>query len=105
MGYDATCSSCGQAMPAGYRFCTRCGHARAQSPQRPALRLRRPSPRSLALTAAALLLLLLALTVWPTRFRYERTSVGGEQSLRTVRIDRLTGEVDLLTYDGWRRLD
>jgi hypothetical protein len=40
------------------------------------------------------------LFVWPTRFRYDHMTVDG--NLVPVRIDRLTGNADMLVPDdGW----
>lgn len=38
--------------------------------------------------------------VWPTRWRYDRITIEGDVVI--VRLDRLTGEADmLLPDDGW----
>jgi hypothetical protein len=44
-------------------------------------------------------LVLLALFVWPTRFRYGTTSVGNEQVM--TRSDRLTGRTQMLLGVQW----
>ena len=38
-------------------------------------------------------------TVWPTRYRYDH--VLTEDETYPVRIDRFTGDADMLTPDGW----
>lgn len=43
-----------------------------------------------------------SLTVWPTRWRVEASPYAGEQV--TMRTDRLTGEVQILTGGGWRSI-
>jgi hypothetical protein len=46
------------------------------------------------------LLAAFALFVWPTRFRYDHMTVDG--NIVPVRIDRLTGDADMLVPDdGW----
>jgi hypothetical protein len=40
--------------------------------------------------------------VWPTRYHYEHTSWGGNSML--VRIDRLTGETDVLVSNRWLQI-
>lgn len=42
---------------------------------------------------------LFASTVWPTRYRYDHVLV--EEETYPVRIDRFTGDADMLTPDGW----
>jgi len=37
--------------------------------------------------------------VWPTRYRYDH--VLTEDETYPVRIDRFTGDADMLTPDGW----
>jgi hypothetical protein len=50
--------------------------------------------------AVLLLLAALAVYVWPTRFRYDHVSVDG--NTYPVRIDRFTGDGDMLVPDqGW----
>jgi hypothetical protein len=62
-----------------------------------------------ALGALRGLLLLLALAafvmfVWPTRWRYDHMTVDGD--LVPVRIDRLTGDADMLVPDeGWQPVE
>ena len=66
------------------------------------------SPRAVLRTALRLAWLALALgllfafvtLVWPTRFRYDHMTVDGEAVI--VRIDRITGDADMLLPDqGW----
>jgi len=46
------------------------------------------------------LLVALATFVWPTRFRYDHMTVDG--NVVPVRIDRLSGDADMLLPDeGW----
>lgn len=51
------------------------------------------------ITVVVLLLALLALFVWPTRFRYETLKLG-DNSFR-IRVDRLSDKTWRLTRSGW----
>jgi hypothetical protein len=54
----------------------------------------------LMLLVFALALVAFALWVWPTRWRWDHLTVGGETY--PVRIDRVSGHADvLLPGDGW----
>ena len=56
--------------------------------------------RWLRVLVVLLLLAALAVYVWPTRFRYDHVSVDG--NTYPVRIDRFTGDSDMLVPDqGW----
>jgi hypothetical protein len=41
--------------------------------------------------------------VWPTQYRYDRLGGSGPSSA-PVRIDRLTGRAEILTWEGWKPL-
>ncbi len=61
------------------------------------LRLLRSVLLRLVLLALAVLVVVY---VWPTRFRYDHVSVDG--NTYPVRVDRLTGDADMLVPDeGW----
>ena len=51
-----------------------------------------------------ILLFALGITVWPTRYRMERVSIGTSPSV-LVRIDRFTGKAEMLTRIGWRPME
>ena len=56
--------------------------------------------RVLRLLVVLALVLLLALFVWPTRYRYDHVVTEGDTY--PVRIDRFSGDADMLTPDdGW----
>lgn len=58
--------------------------------------------RSLALASVLWIVLVLAFTlfVWPTRWRYDHMTVDG--NIVPVRMDRFSGEADMLVPDeGW----
>ncbi len=60
--------------------------------------------QTLAAVLRALIVIAIAglflLYVWPTRFRYDHMTVDG--NLVPVRIDRVSGEADMLVPDdGW----
>lgn len=59
---------------------------------------RRMRARIVVATCAVVLLCLMALFVWPTRYRYERL---GTARPRLLRIDRVTGTASALTDSGW----
>ncbi len=46
---------------------------------------------------------LFAVFVWPTRYRYDHYSVSGLGSF-PIRIDRITGEAEMLRGGGWLKL-
>ncbi len=48
------------------------------------------------------LVVLVVLFIWPTRYRYDKM-VLGERTL-PVRIDRLSGNAEMLMTDGWRSM-
>ncbi len=57
-------------------------------------------PRWLGPGLWILLLLLFAAFVWPTRWRYDHMTMDG--NIVPVRMDRFSGEVDMLVPDeGW----
>jgi hypothetical protein len=47
---------------------------------------------------------LFAVYVWPTRYRYDHMSFPGDVGTYPVRIDRFSGEVEVLRPMGWRSL-
>ncbi len=53
--------------------------------------------RTIALAALALAILLVAAFVWPTRYRY--VAADGVRSATTARIDRFSGDTQMI-YDG-----
>ncbi len=56
--------------------------------------------RVLASLIVLAIVVLLATFVWPTRYRYDHMTVDGD--LVPVRIDRLSGDADMLVPDdGW----
>lgn len=57
------------------------------------------SARLSAAAAALVALLAVAAFAWPTRYRYERFNPGGYSTV--ARIDRLSGEAEMLTDGGW----
>lgn len=52
----------------------------------------------------AVVVVLLAMFVWPTRWRYE-TLRGTHGEALPVRIDRFTGSAEVLTISGWNRAE
>lgn len=49
------------------------------------------------------ILILFAFTIYPTLYRYDHMkSMSNEEII--IRINRITGNVDLLAMDGWRRM-
>ncbi len=58
------------------------------------------NPRWLFPAVWAVVLLLFAVYVWPTRWRYDHMTVEGNIVL--VRMDRFSGDADMLVPDdGW----
>lgn len=57
---------------------------------------------ALSVAGALLLSTVFALVVWPTPWRTEAGALGGEA--RTLRIHRLSGEVQVLTGRGWKTI-
>lgn len=58
------------------------------------------NPRWLAPAIGLFVLLLFAVYVWPTRWRYDHMTVEGNIVL--VRMDRFSGDADMLVPDdGW----
>ena len=56
--------------------------------------------RALGSLAWLVLMLLFAVYVWPTRWRYDHMTMDG--NLVPVRMDRFSGEADMLVPDdGW----
>lgn len=56
--------------------------------------------RALVLLALVALVAAFAAFVWPTRWRYDHMTVDGD--IVPVRIDRFTGDADMLVPDsGW----
>ena len=58
--------------------------------------------RNVAVGVAVLVALLLAIFVWPTRFRYETASIRGESVL--IRVDRLSDRMAYLDRNGWKAI-
>jgi hypothetical protein len=56
--------------------------------------------KPVAMAGAAVLTLVLAVTVWPTRWKTETGAISGREI--TLRTDRLSGKVEYLTPQGWR---
>jgi hypothetical protein len=56
------------------------------------------------ITWLAVVLLGFAVVVWPTRYQFERIGLGPSPSV-LVRIDRFTGEAEMLTGSGWRPME
>jgi len=50
----------------------------------------------------AVLVAAFAYWVWPTRYAYRMSTTPMGGTPITMRVDRFTGRVDLLAYDGWR---
>lgn len=46
------------------------------------------------------LIVLLTVFVWPTRYRYDHTNIGGRRL--PVRMDRVSGRTEVLSEGGWR---
>ena len=60
----------------------------------------RDRSKTMTLTAGAGLLIVLAVTVWPTRYRYDHVNLRG--SVLPVRTDRLSGRTEILSgMNGW----
>ena len=51
-----------------------------------------------------IVLLGIAVFVWPTRYRFERVGLGSSPSV-LVRINRLTGNAEMLTGSGWSPME
>lgn len=60
-----------------------------------------PTRLVLALAVATLIVLFLFF-VWPSRYRYTEMRMNGDQY--PVRIDRFTGEAEMLLPAGWTEL-
>lgn len=56
--------------------------------------------KPVAIVGAGVLVSVLAVTVWPTRWKTEVGAIGGQSV--TLRTDRLSGEVQYLSARGWR---
>ena len=41
--------------------------------------------------------------VWPTLYRYDHAHIAGDHPV-FMRMNRLTGKIDVLTIDGWARV-
>ena len=60
--------------------------------------------RLVRLLVVLAILAAVALFVWPTRYRYDHMTVDG--NLVPVRIDRITGDADMLVPDdGWEPVE
>jgi hypothetical protein len=56
--------------------------------------------QKIVLIAVAAVVVVLAVTVWPTRYRYDHVNLG--ESVLPVRIDRLSGRTEILYgWSGW----
>ena len=53
-----------------------------------------------AIAAVGIIVALMAVFVWPTLYKYDKH--GPEQ--RVIKINRITGDVSVLTYQGWTDL-
>jgi hypothetical protein len=66
--------------------------------------MKRLTARVLALIVGLSLLTAWGWFVWPTPYRYV-TSAHVYTAPATVRIHRITGDVDVLSLSGWKRLE
>jgi hypothetical protein len=58
------------------------------------------SQKTITITLATLVVALLAVFVWPTAYRYDRTNFVGVSNV-LVRTNRFTGNSQSLTPNGW----
>lgn len=54
---------------------------------------------------AIAILVVLAVFIWPTRYKYDQIKMGHPAYEAPVRIDRFTGKTEILFPEGWRTTD
>ena len=58
--------------------------------------------RYMGYAIAVILVLSFMYFVYPTRYIYLNSTLGGQQMWTPVRVDRLTGEAQILKRGGWQ---
>ncbi len=67
-----------------------------------AFRVPKSLPQVFSVTIASVVLAAFAWAVWPTLYRYDHMHSGSREW--PVRINRFSGEADMLFPDGWGKL-